>query len=445
MSKVTVAKVLSSCVALFLTLASVTQAHEVLPTIADMTRTDDGLVFDVELNLESFIAGIDQASTLDTNDAAESELYDELRALEPAELDAAFREFWPEMASKIDVIVDGSRGEPELTEVAVAEVGNFELPRNSQIQFVVPLSDGADKVAVGWAPEFGALVLRQMGVDAPYDGFLEAGSSSPDVSLAGGDQANGWQTFVNYIPVGFDHIVPKGLDHILFVLGLFFLSTRMGPLLWQISAFTLAHTITLALAALGYVNLSGTLFAGSIETIVVVEALIALSIVYVAIENLFTEGLSPWRPFIIFGFGLLHGLGFASVLAEFGLPQSSFIPALIGFNIGVEIGQIGVVAVAYLIVMKAVSLDKSGTADKMAAAAYLAVMVALMALIIPVSGWSNGSDVIILIVTGAILLGLSAASSVVGRYDSYREMVAMPGSILIGVVAVYWCVERLFL
>ena len=104
------------------------QAHEVLPSIADMTRTDDGLVFDVELNLESFIAGIDQASTLDTNDAAEADFYDELRALEPAELDAAFQEFWPEMASKINVIVDGTRGEPELTinhdEVAAV----FEVP-----------------------------------------------------------------------------------------------------------------------------------------------------------------------------------------------------------------------------------------------------------------------------------------------------------------------------
>lgn len=436
---------LSSCVALMLTFASLAQAHEVLPSIVDMTRTDEGLVFDVDLNLESFIAGIDQTNTSDTNDAAEAADYDALRALEPAELEQAFREFWPQMADGINVVVDGVESTLTLSAVSVAPVGNFDLPRDSEIQFIADASADAQNVSVGWASEFGVMVLRQMGVEAPFDAYLEAGATSDEFSLAGGDQASGWQTFVNYIPVGFDHIVPKGLDHILFVLGLFFLSARMGPLLWQISAFTVAHTITLALAALGYVNLGGTLFGGSIETIVVVEALIALSIVYVAVENLFTDGLSPWRPFIIFGFGLLHGLGFASVLAEFGLPQGSFIPALIGFNIGVEIGQVAVVAVAYLCVMKAISLDKSGTSDKMIAGAYLFAMVALMALIIPISGWADGGDVIILIVTAAILLGLSAASSVVGRYDSYREMVAMPGSVLIAVVAAYWCVERVFL
>ena len=75
---------------------------------------------------------------------------------------------------------------------------------------------------------------------------------SPPIRLGGGDAVGPWQAFASYIPVGFDHIVPKGLDHILFVLGLFFLSTRLGPLLWQVSAFTLAHTVTLALGALGW-------------------------------------------------------------------------------------------------------------------------------------------------------------------------------------------------
>ena len=141
-------------------------------------------------------------------------------------------------------------------------------------------------------------------------------------------------------PVGFVHIVPKGLDHILFVLGLFFLSVRLGPLLWQISAFTVAHSITLALAAFGYVSVPAA----------IVEPVIAASIVFVALENLFTQGLSRWRPFVVFGFGLLHGLGFASVLGEFGLPEGAFVPALIGFNLGVEGGQVFVVACAYLAV-----------------------------------------------------------------------------------------------
>ena len=143
--------------------------------------------------------------------------------------------------------------------------------------------------------------------------------------------------FWAYVPVGFDHILPKGLDHILFVVGLFFLSPAWRPLILQISTFTLAHTLTLGLAALGYVRLPSEL----------VESMIAASIVFVAVENTFAKGLSRSRPFVVFGFGLLHGLGFASVLVEFGLPQHAFIPALIGFNVGVELGQLTIVAFGF--------------------------------------------------------------------------------------------------
>jgi len=153
-------------------------------------------------------------------------------------------------------------------------------------------------------------------------------------------QPAGWLTFLHYIPIGFDHILPKGLDHILFVLGLFFLSTHLRPLLWQVSAFTLAHTVSLAFGAMGWVFVPAS----------IVEPLIAASITYVAIENVFTTGMSRWRPLVIFGFGLLHGLGFASVLGELGIPDDQFFPALIGFNIGVEFGQLTVISLAFLAV-----------------------------------------------------------------------------------------------
>ena len=139
---------------------------------------------------------------------------------------------------------------------------------------------------------------------------------------------------------------------------------------------TLAHTVTLALGALEIVVISGS----------IVEPLIAASIVFVAVENLMTTSLNKWRPVIIFGFGLLHGLGFASVLGDFGLPEGQFIPALIGFNIGVEVGQLTVVAVA------------------------------------------------------AILLTLPF-----GRFDWYRRAIAMPTSIFIALVGAYWFIERVFL
>ena len=314
-------------------------AHEVVPAIADMTLIDGRLNFEVRLNLEPLIAGIDLAAVSDTNSAPQAGTYDTLRALDPAGLEMRFRAFWPQMAARIFVRANGKNLPVELTGLTVQAVGDVLSVRPSAIRFRTALPPMTTTVDVGWAPEFGTLVIRQQGVDAPFDGYLERGAMTGPIQLKGGDQATGQETFFGYIPIGFGHIVPKGLDHILFVLGLFFLSTRLGPLLWQVSAFTVAHTITLALASLGYVSIPGN----------IVEPLIAASIVFVAVENIFSNGISRWRIFVVFGFGLLHGLGFASVLAEFGLPDHAFLPALIGFNVGVELGQLTVIAAAFFL------------------------------------------------------------------------------------------------
>ena len=143
-----------------------------------------------------------------------------------------------------------------------------------------------------------------------------------------------------YLWLGYTHIVPKGLDHILFVLGIFLLSPRWKTMLLQVTAFTLAHSITLGLSIYGVVSLPSR----------IVEPLIALSIAYVAIENLVTRELKPWRLALVFMFGLLHGLGFAGVLRELGLPREEFLTALVTFNLGVEGGQLTVIGAALLIV-----------------------------------------------------------------------------------------------
>jgi hydrogenase/urease accessory protein HupE len=178
----------------------------------------------------------------------------------------------------------------------------------------------------------------------------------------------------DYLALGYTHILPKGLDHILFVLGLFLFSRRLEPMLWQVSTFTVAHSITLGLTLYGVVSLSPSL----------VEPLIALSIVYVAVENIMTSELKPWRVALVFGFGLLHGMGFAGVLRDLGLPRSEFLTGLITFNVGVEAGQLTVIAAASLLV------------------AY----------------WSKNRAV-------------------------YRRLVVVPGSALIALVGLYWTIERL--
>ena len=180
----------------------------------------------------------------------------------------------------------------------------------------------------------------------------------------------------DYLELGFTHILPNGLDHILFVLGLFLLSRHARPLIWQVSAFTLAHSITLGLTLCGLIGIPSS----------IVEPLIALSIVYVAIENVMTSELKPWRVALVFGFGLLHGMGFAGVLRELPLPASKLFIGLAAFNVGVEAGQATVLASAFLLLRL----------------------------------WRH-------------------------RTEDYRRLVVVPGSAIIALAGVVWTVERLAL
>jgi hypothetical protein len=142
-------------------------------------------------------------------------------------------------------------------------------------------------------------------------------------------------TLRRFAALGVTHILPHGLDHVLFVAGLALLSPRFGPLLVQVTAFTLAHTLTLVLSSYGVVSLPSRL----------VEPLIALSIVYVGVENAVSPRLRTSRVALVFAFGLLHGLGFAGVLSQMGLPERHRLLALLAFNVGVELGQLTVIAV----------------------------------------------------------------------------------------------------
>ncbi|HQV55828.1 MAG TPA: HupE/UreJ family protein, partial [Chitinophagaceae bacterium] len=117
-----------------------------------------------------------------------------------------------------------------------------------------------------------------------------------------------------YLNLGYKHILPLGLDHILFVLSLFLFSADLKKVLWQSLAFTVAHSVTLGLAVYDVITISPN----------IVEPLIALSIMYVALENIFAKKLKASRIGIIFLFGLIHGLGFASVLNSLGLPKDAF-------------------------------------------------------------------------------------------------------------------------
>src|SRR5579863_8422073 len=179
-----------------------------------------------------------------------------------------------------------------------------------------------------------------------------------------------------YLQLGVRHIIPDGFDHILFVMSLCLLSTRIKTILWQATAFTVAHSITLALSMKGLIVAPGA----------VVEPIISLSILFVAVENILLTELKPWRVLVVFMFGLIHGMGFASSLNEIGLPRNKFYTSILSFNAGVEIGQIMVIASVFAII------------------------------IIPF-----------------------------GKTKGYRKYVVYPLSILIALIAACWTIQRVFL
>ena len=149
-------------------------------------------------------------------------------------------------------------------------------------------------------------------------------------------ESGAWSNFTGYFKQGFEHILPEGLDHILFVLGLFLLCRAWKPTLIQVTTFTAAHTVTLALATLGYVSAPGH----------IVEPIIAASIAVIALENIFRPTYGKFRIILVFVFGLIHGLGFAQRLIDERIPAGSIVSSLLGFNLGVELGQLAVIGLA---------------------------------------------------------------------------------------------------
>ncbi len=144
-----------------------------------------------------------------------------------------------------------------------------------------------------------------------------------------------------YTKLGFTHIIPQGFDHILFIISLCLLSTKIKPILWQATAFTVAHSITLALSMKNIFVVPSP----------IVEPIIALSIVFVTLENIFISQLKPWRILVVFLFGLIHGMGFASSLNEIGLPNGKFFTSILSFNVGVELGQMAMIAAVFFTII----------------------------------------------------------------------------------------------
>ena len=243
---------------------------------------------------------------------------------------------------RVKITFDGVEARPAIAyRVAPASDGGPAAVATLRLTGAIPPGAREFGWSYGWTFASYALTIRNAATENPATQWLEGSqSSAPFVLMSPAPPADRVRTAWRYLRLGFTHILPNGLDHMLFVLGIFLLSGRMRSVLWQVSAFTLAHSITLGLSMYGIVAVSPR----------IVEPLIAVSIAYVAVENIVLSELKAWRVALVFAFGLLHGMGFAGALKELGLPRSEFLTALVTFNVGVEAGQLAVIATAFLLV-----------------------------------------------------------------------------------------------
>jgi hypothetical protein len=237
-------------------------------------------------------------------------------------------------------------GRPVVPTVRFADFDAIDDPYDRALTGVIlsgPVPPGAATFAWRSSPHLGVLVLvlRRQGGESSMEA-VPAGGTSREHRLDGRAEPGRWRAFGEFLALGFTHILPHGPDHVLFVLGLFLGCLTVRHLLLQVTAFTLAHSLTLGLAWFGVVTLPGRF----------IETAIAASIAVIALENCGrAAGPSRWRPAVVFAFGLVHGLGFADILHEHRIEGADLATALVGFNLGVELAQLTVVGIAFLLVL----------------------------------------------------------------------------------------------
>ena len=356
-------------------------ADVVKPALVEISVFSDARVtIEIRTSIEALLTGIN-GRYRNTQEAPNADAYDKLRELEAADLREQFAAFHTELLDGVELIVDGASIPLEIGEISIAPPGYTKVPRASVIHLVGVIPKESISLRWYYPLRFGdqAVRVRQVNEEAGeyhwsgHQWIKDDQPTEPFSLTQVFSKPTFWSVSSLYLFAGFLHIVPKGLDHILFILGIFLMSMRLKPLLLQVTMFTIAHSLTLSLGVFGLIHLPPQ----------VVEPLIALSIAYVAFENLTSDRLSRFRLPVVFAFGLLHGLGFASILTEFGLPADLYFAALLWFNVGVEFGQVALLM-----------------------GAYLAITI-----------WFTDPRV-------------------------YRRSVVIPGSLLIGGLGAYWAVER---
>lgn len=327
----------------FLFISLSLKSHEIKPSIADFSINESSLTFEIRLNAELILSGIDASDIQNTDNSNLSYKYDDLRKLPDNDLKENIMSNWDNISQNIYIKLDGDVQKLNLLSIEIINQRNYEVTRDTIINFHIPLDKKNTSFSFSMSKKFGSIILREQNlnknVDQLYTNYLNSGDASDLINLNHTVALTKINSFIKYLFLGIEHIIPKGLDHMLFIIGLFLFSNLIRPLLLQVTMFTIAHTITLVIASLSLINVNAS----------IVEPLIALSIVYIGVENIFKKySNTKIRYYVIFLFGLLHGLGFALVLKDVGLDYSNLLINLVSFNIGVEIAQIFILFLLYL-------------------------------------------------------------------------------------------------
>ncbi|MBT6198214.1 MAG: HupE/UreJ family protein [Pelagibacteraceae bacterium] len=327
----------------FLFISLSLKSHEIKPSIADFSINESSLTFEIRLNAELILSGIDASDIQNTDNSNLSYKYDDLRKLPDNDLKDNIMSNWNNISQNIYIKLDGDVQKLNLLSIEIINQRNYEVTRDTIINFHIPLDKKNTSFSFSMSKKFGSIILREQNlyknVDQLYTNYLNSGDASDLINLNHTVALTKINSFIKYLFLGIEHIIPKGLDHMLFIIGLFLFSNLIRPLLLQVTMFTIAHTITLVIASLSLINVNAS----------IVEPLIALSIVYIGVENIFKKySNTKIRYYVIFLFGLLHGLGFALVLKDVGLDYSNLLMNLVSFNIGVEIAQIFILFLLYL-------------------------------------------------------------------------------------------------
>jgi hydrogenase/urease accessory protein HupE len=313
-------------------LATPLAAHEIGTTrVHALFRNDHAFVVDVVTAPQSLLTKLEVAAHQPRSPQ-----------LPPPALHARLALFAPQLARAATVRFGPTAITPHVEVLPIATSADPAVPTSVTIRYSGEIPPHARTFTWQYQLTYAsyALALQNEGDAQPAMQWLDGSDTSRPFSLSARVvPPTRLEVARQYLALGFTHILPYGLDHILFVLGIFLLTTKLKPVLMQVTTFTIAHSITLALTMYGLVSLSPR----------IVEPAIALSIAYIAIENIFATKLSSWRVAVIFAFGLLHGMGFAGVLRELGLPRKQFVTALVTFNLGVELAQLTVIATATLL------------------------------------------------------------------------------------------------